>query len=242
MLGVYLKQIDKLETLTAQQHIELFNMWKETGDKKHYNKLYNSLLKLIASVIIRRCGKNDPYVMDYIQEANLSIIRSLRNYDPSYGVPLFPYAIRYVKFLSSRFVMYQKNTVTIPMYKLERKNRTTKEYTFVSLNTKKYPQTSDDTYLDYMVGPDNPEEDAITKIDNDKFKSKVNRISLTDRQKYIIRENILNERFYPEIAKDLNVSRERIRQILNEAKQTISTELKDVADLHESSKEAVSQQ
>lgn len=240
MLDVYLKQIDKIERLTDEQHIELFNKWKETGDKKYYTRLYNSLLQLIARIVIKRCGDKHPYVMDYIQEANLTIIRSLKNYDPSYGVPIFPFVIRYVKFLSSRLVMYQTNTVKIPMYKLERRRRQVEEFKFYSLQNK-YRDGNSETYQDRMRSYDNPEESAIAKIDNEKFQSIVNRIKLSDRQKHIIRESIFNERHYGDIGKDLNISRERVRQVLNETKQTISVELQNVTDLYESNKESSSE-
>lgn len=161
--------------------------------------------------------------MDLIQEANDSLIRSLKHYDPSYNIPIFSYAARYVKGYTIRYFCYKNNTVKVPVLKGK-----TLKFGYRSLqetvghngdNRQNY------TRQDFLTYDEDYANTINSKMNFENLMEKINSTKLPQRSKSILIEHFVNDKNFSEIGKELKLTRERIRQIVDVAKKSLTKQL-----------------
>jgi RNA polymerase sigma factor (sigma-70 family) len=219
MLQIYMNQVKKLY-LNNEQQQELFRLWKETDDKKYYNTLFNSLLLDTAKYTIKIWGMRNTLIMDLIQEANDSLMRSLKHYDPSYNVPIFSYASRYVKGYTMRFYYYKNPTVKVPVLKGQ-----THKLTFCSLQNFVGENEKTNTFQDMLASEENLEDTVVSKISLEKLMQKIDSSRISERSKLILTKHFVDDMNYQEIGTELKLTRERVRQIVDTAKKSLTKHL-----------------
>lgn len=159
---------------------------------------------------------------DLIQEGWIAYLTAKRNYDPRRGVPLSAYASTYVKRAMWNYLLRFRYIIN-PI--------TTKSRRKAFFNLKHYPKRteyySEEQLKEIAQDLNISKEDIIEKppmfADTQnlttffKYPVTVDLSNLEGRDLYIITKHWLEEQTLTDIARDLNLSVERIRQINNRA-------------------------
>ena len=202
VVETYFKEICKFKPLKKSEEAELTNRIK-MGDESAKKRLVESNLKFVVSIAKRYCNGDVPFE-DIISEGNMGLIRAAEKYDASAGNKFITYAVWWIKAYIQDFI--------------ERHNKTR------------------DIRDDVMTLSDDLCEDdyerELTDI-NEEFGNTINDISyrenaiaelvasLETRERKILelyfgldgaKEHTLNE-----IGSELNLSGERVRQIMGKA-------------------------
>ena len=214
MVNSYLSRVRKLSTLSYKEQQDLFQKWLDTNDRIYFTKVYNSVLYDVAIRVIRLWNIRNSQIMDLIQEANDSILLSMKKYNPSYNVPLIAWVYPYIKKSTQIYFFRKSQSVDIPYRKYKELN-----FKYSSIDRM---NDDDEGHFQYLVvSEDNVEENVLNKFSLDNLISCINSLNMSDRHKTIFMQHFVQEKTLQEIASDLNLTRERIRQICVKAKEKI---------------------
>jgi RNA polymerase primary sigma factor len=144
----YLKQIDKVALLSAEQEVELAKRieaglyaaerlrrshdatekpssqlswdlrWIVRDGERAMNHLLEANLRLVVSVAKRYTGRGMPF-LDLIQEGNLGLIRAVEKFDYTKGYKFSTYATWWIRQAISRAMADQARTIRIPVHMTE---------------------------------------------------------------------------------------------------------------------------
>ena len=118
----YLKEISKVELLTAEEEIELSKRI-QNGDQDAKNQLCEANLRLVANIAKRYVGHGMPY-LDLIQEGNLGLIKAVEKFDYTKGYKFSTYATWWIRQAITRAIADQARTIRIPVHMVETINKT----------------------------------------------------------------------------------------------------------------------
>lgn len=104
----YMKFVKKYKPISAKEQIELIIKYydKNTSEiekKKIYEQIIYSNQRMIISIVKKEISinhnnnKSQIYLMDYIQEANIGLIKAFEKYNPSYKVLFYTYAAYWIR-------------------------------------------------------------------------------------------------------------------------------------------------
>ncbi len=116
-LEAYLKDIDEVKLLTAQQEIELSRRL-QAGDHEAREHMIRANLRLVVSVAKRFKNRGLP-LPDLIAEGNLGLLKSIEKFDPEAGFRFSTYATWWIKQTIRRALINSVKTVRIPSYMVE---------------------------------------------------------------------------------------------------------------------------
>ncbi len=118
---MYLKEIGKVNLLTAEQEIKLAQRMEE-GDEDAKKRLAEANLRLVVSIAKRYVGRGMLF-LDLIQEGNLGLIKAVEKFDYRKGYKFSTYATWWIRQAITRAIADQARTIRIPVHMVETINK-----------------------------------------------------------------------------------------------------------------------
>jgi len=118
---MYLKEIGKVELLSADEEIELAKRM-EKGDVEAKKRLAEANLRLVVSIAKRYVGRGLLF-LDLIQEGNLGLIKAVEKFDYRKGYKFSTYATWWIRQAITRAIADQARTIRIPVHMVETINK-----------------------------------------------------------------------------------------------------------------------
>ncbi len=100
----YLSEIRHYPVLTREEEHDLAVQYKELGDIEAAYKLVRANLRLVV-MIAREYERAFRNLLDLIQEGNIGLMESLKNFDPYRGVRFPSYAVWWIRAYIIRYLM-----------------------------------------------------------------------------------------------------------------------------------------
>ncbi len=100
----YLSEIRRYPVLTREEEHDLAVQYKQVGDVEAAYKLVRSNLRLVV-MIAREYERAFRNLLDLIQEGNIGLMESLKNFDPYRGVRFPSYAVWWIRAYIIRYLM-----------------------------------------------------------------------------------------------------------------------------------------
>ena len=117
----YLRDIGKIQLLTAQEEIDLAKK-AEKGEKKSRDRLISANLRLVVSIAKKYVGRGMS-LLDLIEEGNIGLMRAVDKYDWRRGYKFSTYATWWIRQAITRAIADQARTIRIPVHMVETINR-----------------------------------------------------------------------------------------------------------------------
>ena len=102
VVETYFNEIRKFKPLKKSEEVELTNRIK-CGDESAKKKLIESNLKFVVSIAKKYCNGDMPFE-DIISEGNLGLIRAAEKYDASVGNKFITYAVWWIKAYINNYI------------------------------------------------------------------------------------------------------------------------------------------
>ncbi len=118
---MYLKEIGKVQLLSAEEEIELAKKM-ELGDAEAKKRLAEANLRLVVSIAKRYVGRGMLF-LDLIQEGNLGLIKAVEKFDYRKGYKFSTYATWWIRQAITRAIADQARTIRIPVHMVETINK-----------------------------------------------------------------------------------------------------------------------
>ena len=118
---MYLKEIGKVDLLSADQEIELAERMCG-GDERAKEQLAEANLRLVVSIAKRYVGRGMLF-LDLIQEGNLGLIKAVEKFDHTKGYKFSTYATWWIRQAITRAIADQARTIRIPVHMVETINK-----------------------------------------------------------------------------------------------------------------------
>ena len=118
---MYLKEIGKVPLLNAEEEIELAKKM-EMGDQDAKKRLAEANLRLVVSIAKRYVGRGMLF-LDLIQEGNLGLIKAVEKFDYRKGYKFSTYATWWIRQAITRAIADQARTIRIPVHMVETINK-----------------------------------------------------------------------------------------------------------------------
>lgn len=206
-LSSYAKRINEYPSLNLEEELALARSYQD-GDKEAGQALINSNLRL-ALKISRSYFHHGHNPLEIVQEANMGLVKALTMFEPERNLRFFSYAVWWVHAHIKKFVYKSSRGMLGHAANLLSLDSTLSE-----------GENSEESFIDHLPddGPCQEEEYftmqkavIVTRVLNEENGP------LNPREKYI-----LTRRFFEDprptlgqLSQNLNITRERIRQIEN---------------------------
>ncbi len=118
---MYLKEIGKVNLLSADEEVELAKLMAE-GDDEAKRRLAEANLRLVVSIAKRYVGRGMLF-LDLIQEGNLGLIKAVEKFDYTKGYKFSTYATWWIRQAITRAIADQARTIRIPVHMVETINK-----------------------------------------------------------------------------------------------------------------------
>jgi len=118
---MYLREIGKVDLLTAPQEVELAKK-AEKGDQKSSDMLTKANLRLVVSIAKKYMGRGLSF-LDLIQEGNIGLMRAVEKFDWRRGFKFSTYATWWIRQAITRAIADQARTIRIPVHMIETINK-----------------------------------------------------------------------------------------------------------------------
>lgn len=243
LLDIYLREISRFPLLTPEEEKDLA-IKIEAGDKKAKEKFILSNLRLVVSIAKKFQNFGLP-ILDLIQEGNIGLFEAVNRFDWRKGYKFSTYATWWILQGILKALEKKSNDIKIPFgfshkirmieeiearekLSLEKELKITESMLRNIIKARKaiYPVSLDkpigegEELLEEVLPDRNSQE---KEIKNDLLREKIKEIlSKFDERKRVIIElrygfNGEEKLTYEEIGKRIGISRERVRQLENEA-------------------------
>ncbi|HLR80648.1 MAG TPA: RNA polymerase sigma factor RpoD [Bacillota bacterium] len=118
---MYLKEIGRVDLLTAEQEVELATRIK-AGDEVAKRRLAEANLRLVVSIAKRYVGRGMLF-LDLIQEGNMGLMKAVEKFDHTKGFKFSTYATWWIRQAITRAIADQARTIRIPVHMVETINK-----------------------------------------------------------------------------------------------------------------------
>ncbi|KON87019.1 RNA polymerase sigma factor RpoD [Sporosarcina globispora] len=118
---MYLKEIGRVDLLSAEEEIALANRIEE-GDEEAKRRLAEANLRLVVSIAKRYVGRGMLF-LDLIQEGNMGLIKAVEKFDYRKGFKFSTYATWWIRQAITRAIADQARTIRIPVHMVETINK-----------------------------------------------------------------------------------------------------------------------
>ncbi len=118
---MYLKEIGKVNLLSADEEVELAKLMAEGNDEAK-RRLAEANLRLVVSIAKRYVGRGMLF-LDLIQEGNLGLIKAVEKFDYTKGYKFSTYATWWIRQAITRAIADQARTIRIPVHMVETINK-----------------------------------------------------------------------------------------------------------------------
>jgi RNA polymerase primary sigma factor len=120
-LQLFLKDIGKVELLTAAQEIELAKRI-ERGDHRAKQDMVAANLRLVVSIAKRYRNQGLPF-LDLIQEGTIGLVRAAEKFDHRKGFKFSTYATWWIRQAVARALADKARTIRMPVHVVEKLNK-----------------------------------------------------------------------------------------------------------------------
>jgi RNA polymerase primary sigma factor len=117
-LNAYLREINKVPLLSAEEERELALRIQNESDPEAREHMIRANLRLVVSIAKNYAGRGLS-LMDLIEEGNLGLMRAVEKFDPSEETRFSTYATWWIKQAIRRALVNTVKTVRIPSYLVE---------------------------------------------------------------------------------------------------------------------------
>ncbi|MGH3103275.1 MAG: sigma-70 family RNA polymerase sigma factor [Gaiellaceae bacterium] len=120
-LQLFLKDIGKVELLTAAQEVELAKRI-ERGDHCAKQEMVEANLRLVVSIAKRYRNQGLPF-LDLIQEGTIGLVRAAEKFDYRKGFKFSTYATWWIRQAVARALADKARTIRMPVHVVEKLNK-----------------------------------------------------------------------------------------------------------------------
>jgi RNA polymerase primary sigma factor len=120
-LQLFLKDIGKVELLTAPQEVELAKRI-ERGDDAAKRQMVEANLRLVVSIAKRYRNQGLPF-LDLIQEGTIGLVRAAEKFDHRKGFKFSTYATWWIRQAVARALADKARTIRMPVHVVEKLNK-----------------------------------------------------------------------------------------------------------------------
>jgi RNA polymerase primary sigma factor len=117
-LGLYLREIGKVQLLTAAQEVALAKR-VERGDRAAKKQMIEANLRLVVSIAKPHVGRGLS-LLDLIQEDSLRLMRAVEKFDYRRGFKFSTYATWWIRQAVARAAAEKGRTIRLPLHMVER--------------------------------------------------------------------------------------------------------------------------
>jgi len=210
-LQLFLKDVGKVDLLTAAQEVELAKRI-ERGDHRAKQEMVEANLRLVVSIAKKYRNQGLPF-LDLIQEGTIGLVRAAEKFDHRKGFKFSTYATWWIRQAVARALADKARTIRMPVHIVEKLNK------IVRTERKLRAELGREPFA-WEIG-DELELDADEVAEEQLRKAALRRVldSLSPRERRVLelRYGLDGEhpRTLDEVGRTFNVTRERIRQIEN---------------------------
>jgi RNA polymerase primary sigma factor len=120
-LQLFLKDIGKVDLLTAAQEVELAKRI-ERGDHRAKQEMVEGNLRLVVSIAKRYRNQGLPF-LDLIQEGTIGLVRAAEKFDYRKGFKFSTYATWWIRQAVARAIDDKARTIRMPVHVVDKLNR-----------------------------------------------------------------------------------------------------------------------
>ena len=120
-LQLFLKDIGKVELLTAAEEVELAKRI-ERGDHRAKQAMVEANLRLVVSIAKRYRNQGLPF-LDLIQEGTIGLVRAAEKFDWRKGYKFSTYATWWIRQAVARALADKGRTIRMPVHVVEKLNK-----------------------------------------------------------------------------------------------------------------------
>jgi RNA polymerase primary sigma factor len=120
-LQLFLKDIGRVDLLTAAQEVELAKRI-ERGDHRAKQAMVEANLRLVVSIAKRYRNQGLPF-LDLIQEGTIGLVRAAEKFDHRKGFKFSTYATWWIRQAVARALADKGRTIRMPVHVVEKLNR-----------------------------------------------------------------------------------------------------------------------
>jgi RNA polymerase primary sigma factor len=120
-LQLFLKDIGKVDLLTAAQEVELAKKI-ERGDHRAKQAMVEANLRLVVSIAKRYRNQGLPF-LDLIQEGTIGLVRAAEKFDWRKGYKFSTYATWWIRQAVARALADKARTIRMPVHVVEKLNK-----------------------------------------------------------------------------------------------------------------------
>src|SRR5437762_3538721 len=120
-LQLFLKDIGKVELLTAAEEVELAKRI-ECGDHRAKQEMVEANLRLVVSIAKRYRNQGLPF-LDLIQEGTIGLVRAAEKFDWRKGYKFSTYATWWIRQAVARALADKGRTIRMPVHVVEKLNK-----------------------------------------------------------------------------------------------------------------------
>ena len=120
-LQLFLKDIGKVELLTAAEEVELAKRI-ERGDDRAKQQMVEANLRLVVSIAKRYRNQGLPF-LDLIQEGTIGLVRAAEKFDHRRGFKFSTYATWWIRQAVARALADKARTIRMPVHVVEKLNK-----------------------------------------------------------------------------------------------------------------------
>src|SRR5579872_3664739 len=120
-LQLFLKDIGKVDLLTAAQEVELAKRI-ERGDHSAKQEMVEANLRLVVSIAKRYRNQGLPF-LDLIQEGTIGLVRAAEKFDHRKGFKFSTYATWWIRQAVARAIADKGRTIRMPVHVVEKLNK-----------------------------------------------------------------------------------------------------------------------
>src|SRR5579884_3290963 len=120
-LQLFLKDIGKVDLLTAAQEVELAKRI-ERGDHRAKQEMVEANLRLVVSIAKRYRNQGLPF-LDLIQEGTIGLVRAAEKFDWRKGYKFSTYATWWIRQAVARALADKARTIRMPVHVVEKLNK-----------------------------------------------------------------------------------------------------------------------
>ncbi len=118
---MYLKEIGKVDLLTAEEEVELSKRM-EQGEEWAKQQLVEANLRLVVSIAKKYVGRGMLF-LDLIQEGNMGLMKAVDKFDYTKGYKFSTYATWWIRQAITRSIADQARTIRVPVHMVETINK-----------------------------------------------------------------------------------------------------------------------
>ncbi len=227
----------KVESLTVEQSAELHRAYV-AGDKQAGQRMIESVLPLVISEAKRSCLYYDRALSmaDLVQAGSMGVMKALTKFDPEIGVKFSTYAIWWIRQRIGREIAERRNTIYTPKHGYKHKRQ---EYTenieranfVLSLDVLSHSKLNGEGQLKDLIVDACPPPDEVATRNETAVRVQQLMQSLLPHERRIIEMRFMEGVILQDVADQLGISRERVRQIEAKALQRMRRRAKRDRDV-----------